>query len=339
MTTIQNRQILLAKRPAGMPTEENFSFVETAVPKLQAGQLLVNTLYLSVDPYMRGRMNDRKTYVPPYALNEMITGGVVGQVEESLAEGFVPGDIVLGNFGWALYNVAAAASVKKVNPDLAPISTALGVLGMPGLTAYYGLLDIGQPKEGETVVVSGAAGAVGMLVGQIAKIKGARAVGIAGSDEKINYLVEELGFDAAVNYKKGDLRQQLKEACPSGVDIYFDNVGGTVSDAVLSLINKGTRIPLCGRISLYNLEQADIGPRIQTQLLINSALMQGFIVSNYAEQAEEGLNQMAQWLKEGKINYTETITEGFDNIPKAFLGLFCGENTGKQLIKIADPAR
>lgn len=339
MTTQQNRQIVLAKRPAGLPTSETFRFEDTAVPMPQEGQLLIKSLYVSVDPYMRGRMNDRKSYVPPYAIDEVITGGIVGQVEESRAAGFVAGDIVLGNLGWSLFNVADASRVKKVDPELAPISTALGVLGMPGLTAYFGLLDIGKPKEGETVVVSGAAGAVGMLVGQIARIKGAHAVGIAGSAEKVRYLVEELDFDAAVNYKDGDLRQQLQQACPNGVDVYFDNVGGTVSDAVLSLINKGARIPLCGQIALYNLEQADIGPRIQSQLLINSALMQGFIVGNYAEQADVGISQLAQWLKAGKIKYTETVTDGFDNIPKAFLGLFSGENTGKQLVKIADPAQ
>ncbi|MGE5702050.1 MAG: NADP-dependent oxidoreductase [Clostridia bacterium] len=336
MTSKKNRQILLVKRPVGMPTEEHFSFVDAPIPQPEAGQILIKTRYISVDPYMRGRMNDTKSYVPPYALNEVITGGVVGEVIESRAPEYEAGDMVLGNLGWQLYSAVDSNRVKKINPDVAPVTTALGVLGMPGLTAYFGLLDIGQPKEGETVVISGAAGAVGMLVGQIAKIKGARVVGIAGSEEKLRFLRDELGFDAAVSYKTANLKQQLAEACPNGVDVYFDNVGGEVSDAVLSLINKGARIPLCGQIALYNLEKKDIGPRMQTQLLINSALMKGFIVADYASRAEEGITQLAQWLKEGKIKYAENIVEGFENTPKAFLGLFSGENTGKQLVKVTE---
>jgi NADPH:quinone reductase len=247
------------------------------------------------------------------------------------------GDFVIGNLGWQKYNAVSDASVRKLDPSIAPLTANLGVLGMTGLTAYFGLLDIGNPQEGETVVVSGAAGAVGTIVGQIAKIKGARVVGIAGSDEKISYLKDGLGFDEAINYKTDDVYKALKNACPDGVDIYFDNVGGEISDHVLRQINKGARIAICGQIALYNLEKMDVGPRIQSQLLINSALMKGFIVSDYAAHFEEGAVQLAKWLKEGKLSYSENIVEGFENTVDAFLGLFSGENTGKQLVKVAEP--
>jgi len=332
-----NQQIILVSRPKGMPTDENFAIVETPIPQPKEGEVLIQTLYLSVDPYMRGRMSDRKSYVPPYELNGVVGGGAVGRVLQSKSPSYREGDIVLGNYGWQRYAVASADQLQKVNPELAPITTALGVLGMPGLTAYFGLLDIGQPKEGETVVVSGAAGAVGMTVGQIAKIKGCRVVGIAGSDEKTAYLVQELGFDAAINYKTTtDLREDLKAACPNGVDIYFDNVGGTISDAVMTMLNYQARIPLCGQIALYNLEKPDVGPRMQTQLLITSSLMKGFIVRDYASRFEEGISQLAQWVREGRLKYKENIVEGFENTIKAFLGLFTGENLGKQLVKVAD---
>jgi len=332
-----NQQIILVSRPKGMPTDENFAIVETPIPQPKEGEVLIQTLYLSVDPYMRGRMSDRKSYVPPYELNGVVGGGAVGRVLQSKSPSYREGDIVLGNYGWQRYAVASADQLQKVNPELAPITTALGVLGMPGLTAYFGLLDIGQPKEGETVVVSGAAGAVGMTVGQIAKIKGCRVVGIAGSDEKTAYLVQELGFDAAINYKTTtNLREDLKAACPNGVDIYFDNVGGTISDAVMTMLNYQARIPLCGQIALYNLEKPDVGPRMQTQLLITSSLMKGFIVRDYASRFEEGISQLAQWVREGRLKYKENIVEGFENTIKAFLGLFTGENLGKQLVKVAD---
>jgi NADPH-dependent curcumin reductase CurA len=332
-----NKQIILASRPKGMPAEDNYRFVETALPEVNEGQVLVRTLYLSVDPYMRGRMNEGKSYVPPYKLEEVISGGAVGQVEESRHENLKAGDFVSGQWGWQQYTVADGAKVIKIDPGRAPLTTAIGVLGMTGLTAYFGLLDIGKPQSGETVVVSGAAGAVGMVVGQIAKIYGCRVVGIAGSDEKISYLKDELGFDEGVNYKNDAIPKALANACPNGVDIYFDNVGGSVSDAVMQLINKGARIPLCGQISLYNQEQPDTGLRVQTQLLINSALMQGFIVGNYAPRFQEGVSQLAQWVATNQIRYTETVVEGFENTPKAFLGLFTGENTGKALVKVSEP--
>jgi NADPH-dependent curcumin reductase CurA len=332
-----NKQIILVSRPKGMPTIENYRFVETTLPEVNESQVRVRTLYLSVDPYMRGRMNEGKSYVPPFKLEEVIAGGAVGQVEESRHENFKAGDFVSGQWGWQQYTVTDGAKLFKIDPDRAPLTAALGVLGMTGLTAYFGLLDIGKPQSGETVVVSGAAGAVGMVVGQIAKIYGCRVVGIAGSDEKISYLKAELGFDECVNYKKSGLPKALADACPKGVDIYFDNVGGSVSDVVMQLINKGARIPLCGQISLYNQEKPDTGPRVQNQLLINSALMQGFIVGNYAPRFQEGVSQLAQWLAAKQIRYTETVIAGFENTPKAFLGLFSGENTGKALVKVSDP--
>jgi len=330
-----NKEIQFASRPAGMPTLDNFKIVDAAVPQLNDGEVFVRTLYISVDPYLRGRMREGKSYVPPFEVGQVIQSGVIGKVVESRAPEFKQGDLVTGMLGWRLYNLAKAPELRKIDPRLAPVTTALGVLGMPGLTAYFGLLDIGQPKEGETVVVSGAAGAVGMTVCQVAKIQGARAVGIAGSDEKNQYLREELGVDAAVNYKEAHMRKALKEACPQGIDVYFDNVGGEVSDAVLPLLNHGARIVICGQISLYNLDQPDVGPRPQPALLVNSALMKGFIIIDYAARFAEGVMQLAQWLTAGKLKYAETIVEGFENTPNAFIGLFSGENLGKQIVKVA----
>ncbi|MFC7441994.1 NADP-dependent oxidoreductase [Laceyella putida] len=334
-----NQQILLVQRPQGMPTEADFKWEDIPVPQPADGEVLIKTLYLSVDPYMRGRMSDRKSYVPPYELNQPITGGVVGEVIESKATGLSQGDIVVGMLDWKKFQTASAKQVKKIDPTVAPMTTALGILGMTGLTAYFGLLDIGQPKAGETVVISGAAGAVGMVVGQIAKIKGCRVVGIAGSEKKNEYLINQLGFDAAINYKTTpNLVKALKETCPNGVDVYFDNVGGEISDAVLSLLNPFARIPICGQISLYNLENANVGPRIQPLLLVNKALMKGFIVSDYAERFGEGYRQLAEWLQAGKLQYEENIVDGFENTIQAFLGLFTGENLGKQLVKVAEPS-
>ena len=336
-----NRKILLVSRPTGVPTLDNFEIADAEMPQPGEGEVLVRTLYLSVDPYMRGRMNDRKTYVEPFALNEVVTGGVVGEVVESRAEGLTPGDIVTGLLGWQLYQTARAdprnpTAIRKVNPAVAPVTTALGVLGMPGLTAYFGLLDIGRPKEGETVIVSGAAGAVGSAVCQIAKFKGCCVVGVAGSDEKCDYLTRELGADVAINYKTaGDLNDAVREACPAGVDVYFDNVGGAVSDAAMWLINSRARVVICGQISMYNSERWETGPRVQPLLLIKSALMQGFIVSDYVARFGEGLAQLGQRVAAGKLKYAETIVEGFENAPRAFLGLFAGENLGKQLVKVA----
>jgi len=331
-----NRQVLLVKRPIGVPDPGCFKMVTSFVPELAAGQVLLRTRFLSVDPYMRGRMNDGKSYIAPFQLNEVLNGGAVGEVVESQSDSFEKGDVVVGNLGWQEFSVAEESDVRKIVPGIAPVSTALGVLGMPGLTAYFGLLEIGQPRPNETVVVSGAAGAVGTIAGQIAGIHGCRVIGIAGSDRKTRYLVEELGFDVAINYRTvPDLKQSLEKACPNGVDVYFDNVGGTISDAVLSRINNHARIPLCGQISLYNSESIPTGPRIQPQLLSRSARMEGFLVSNYAARFDEGRHQLAQWLAEHKLVYTEDIIEGLENAPKAFIGLFAGDNLGKQIVKVS----
>jgi len=332
---MQNKEILFARRPTGMPTLDTFKIVETDVPQLKDGEVLVRSLYLSVDPYLRGRMREGKSYVAPFKLGEVISSGAVGEVTESRSPGFEPGDIVSGMLGWRLYNAAKAAELIKVDPRLAPVTMALGMLGIPGLTAYFGLLDIGQPKEGETVVVSGAAGAVGMTVLQLAKIKGCRVVGIAGSEEKNRYLLEELGADAAINYKTADMRPALQQACPKGVDVYFDNVGGEISDAVMPLIKQGARIVICGLISLYCLDKADVGPRPQGYLLVNRAVMRGFIITDYFARFPEGIKQLGQWLAEGKLKYAESVVEGFENTPNAFIGLFTGENLGKQIVKVS----
>jgi NADPH:quinone reductase len=331
---MQNKEIRLASRPAGLPALENFQFADTEVPEPAAGEVLVRLLYISVDPYLRGRMREGKSYVAPFELGQVIQSGAVGEVIESNSEKFQQGDVVSGNFGWRLYDVAKADGLMKVIPGVSP-TTALGVLGMPGLTAYFGLLDVGQPKEGETVVVSGAAGAVGMTVCQVAKIKGCRVVGIAGSDEKNEYLRRELGVAATINYKTaGNMFEALKEACPKGVDIYFDNVGGDVSDAVLPLLANGARVVICGQISMYNSAKPDIGLRPQPFILVNSALMKGFIITQYMNRFAEGVTQLAQWFMSGKLKHAETIAEGFENTPKAFIGLFSGENLGKQIVKI-----
>jgi NADPH-dependent curcumin reductase CurA len=332
-----NRKILLASRPKGMPDESNFSMTQDRMPNIKDGEVLIKTLYLSVDPYMRGRMSDAKSYAQPYKVGEPFVGGIVGKVVESNNEKYEVGGYIEGRLDWAEYNVSDGSNIRRLNRDQAPVSTSLHVLGMPGLTAYFGLLHIGQPTEGETVVVSGASGAVGTIVGQIAKLNGCRVVGIAGGEDKCAFLTNELGFDAAINYKTTpSLREALKEACPNGVDVYFDNVGGEVSDAVLTLINFQARIVICGQISQYNLEKPEMGPRVAGQLLTKSALMKGFIVSDYAQHNKEGLTQLTQWMQEGKLQYRENIVEGFENAVDAFLGLFRGDNIGKQLVKVAD---
>jgi NADPH-dependent curcumin reductase CurA len=335
---MQNKEIRFQSRPTGMPTLDNFSIVDSDAPQPADGEVLVRTLFISVDPYLRGRMREGKSYVAPFEVGQVIESGAIGEVVESRSPKFQVGDVVTGMFGWRLYNVAKADGLMKVMvPPSVPISTALGVLGMPGLTAYFGLLDICQPKAGETVVVSGAAGAVGMTVCQIAKIKGCRTVGIAGSDDKNKYLRDELGVDATINYKDlGAMRSALKEACPDGVDVYFDNVGGEVSDVVLPLIKHGARISICGQISLYNLDKLDVGPRPQPFLLVNSALMKGFIITEYAARFGEGVMQLAQWVAAGKLKSVESVVEGFENTPQAFIGLFSGENLGKQIVKVAE---
>lgn len=330
------KQILLKNRPIGTPTHSNFDVVEVPVAQPETGEVLIKTIYISVDPYLRGRMNDAKSYIPPFKLNEVITSGVIGQVVESKSSLFKKGDVILGSLGWQEYTIANEKSVRKIDHTLAPASSYLSVLGMTGLTAYFGLLDIGKPQAGETVVISGAAGAVGSIVGQIAKIKGAHVVGIAGSDEKVKFLLEDLDFDEAINYKTQDVKQALKDACPNGIDIYFENVGGEISDAVFPLLNNFARIPVCGAISTYNNEQLDVGPRVQGYLIKTSSLMQGFTIGNYASRYSEGAKDLATWLQQGKLKYEETITEGFDQTIDAFLALFEGANTGKSLVKVSN---
>jgi hypothetical protein len=307
------------------------------MPAPAEGEVLLQGLYLSVDPYMRGRMRDAASYAAPMALGEVMTGGVAARVVESKSPKFKPGDIAAGQLGWQSYAVAAAAELRKVDPRLAPISTALGVLGMPGLTAYFGLLDLCDPKEGETLLVNGAAGAVGSLVGQIGKIRGCRVVGVAGSDEKVRHVVEDLGFDAAFNYKTAEkYSSKYRELCPDGIDCYFDNVGGPLTDAVFPQLNIGARISICGQISQYNNEQVETEPRWLFHLIVKRAKVQGFLVFDYASRYTEGLAQLAEWLRKGKIQYRETIADGLENAPGAFLAMMRGANIGKQLVKLAD---
>lgn len=331
MTT---QQIVLASRPTGLPVNDDFRMEDAQIPEIKDGEILLKGMFYSVDPYMRGRMNDAKSYAPPFEIDKPIYGSVVAKVVESKSGQFNPGDVVIGKFPWQKEFIATEKEARKIDTSIAPASSYLGVLGMTGLTAYFGLMHIGKPKAGETVVVSGAAGAVGMVVGQIAKIHGCHVVGIAGTDEKTKLLTTEFGFDEAINYKTTpDMTKAIAAACPKGVDVYFDNVGGEISDAVIKNINFHARIALCGQISLYNSTETPMGPRLQPMLLTRSVLMQGFIVGNFQDKFPEGIQHLAQWLKEGKIKGTETIVHGFENLPEALLGLFKGENTGKMIVE------
>jgi hypothetical protein len=335
-----NRRIVLKRRPVGAPTPEDFELVEAPVEAPRDGQVLTRTIYLSLDPYMRGRMEGSgRSYATPVALGQVMVGGTVGEIVESRHPGFAPGDLVLGYDGWQSYAVSSGAGMRKLDPAVAPISTALGVLGMPGMTAYVGLLDIGRPQAGETVVVSAASGAVGAVVGQIARIKGCRVVGIAGAEAKCRYVVDELGFDACVSHLAADLATQLQKACPSGIDVYFENVGGAVLDAVLTLINVNARIPLCGLISQYNVTQAPAGPNLRA-LLVNRALLKGFIISDHMDRLPDFLRDASQWMREGRLKYREDVVDGLENAPRAFIGLLEGRNFGKLLVRVgADPTR
>jgi NADPH-dependent curcumin reductase CurA len=329
-----NRQIVLKTKPVGMPGSENFSIIEAPEPVLQQGELLVKTKFISVDPYMRGRMGTSASNLPQFEIGKPLEGAVLAEVIESRDPGFRQGEMVKGTFLWQELQVVKADQATRINTEIPNLSDHLGILGLTGLTAYFGLQDIGKPVEGETVVVSGAAGAVGSVAGQIAKIKGCRVVGIAGSDDKVILLKDELHFDAAFNYHRVGLGNALKVECPHGVDLYFDNVGGEISDMVLQHINKGARIMICGQISQYNNTEPSVGPRIQPLLLTKSALMQGFSARNYALQFDKGLEELTTWLKEGKLISRQTIIKGFENLPMAFIGLFQGKNTGKCLVEI-----
>jgi len=331
-----NRQFILASRPEGMLEESNFRMVENPVPTISDGEMLVRALYLSVDPYMRGRLNAAKSYAPSVDIGQVMVGGGVAEVLESKHAQFHTGDIVNLPMGWQEYAVSNGAGVRKVDPSAAPVSTAVGVLGMPGLTAYFGLLDVCGVKAGDTVIVSGAAGAVGATVGQIAKIKGARAVGIAGGKKKIDYLRNECGFDAALDYKNtSDYAAALRELCPNRVDVYFDNVGGPISDAVLGHLNTFARIAICGQISLANDATPAQGPRMYRQLLVARARLQGFLVFDFESRYPEGLANLTDWVRSGEIKYREDVIEGFENMPKALIGLFTGDNIGKRVVKVA----
>lgn len=329
-----NRQVVLATRPVGMPCEKDFRIVEQDLAGTAEGQVLIRTHYTSVDPYLRGIMREGPNYIGSIAPGDVVTAGSVGQVIESRHPGFQEGDYVLGMWGWQLHAHTDGAHLTRVDPTLAPISTALGVLGMPGLTAYFGLLDLGEPKQGETVLVSGAAGAVGSIVGQIAKIRGCRVVGVAGSDAKVRHLLDDLGFDGAFNYRSTPAPLgRLRELCPDGIDVYFDNTGGPVTDAALLHINSFARIVLCGQIAQYNELAMPQGPRLLFQLIVKQARMQGFLVFQFKDRYPEGIAQMATWIRDGRLKYREDLLEGIENTPKAFIGLFTGENTGKRLVK------
>ena len=339
MTETQNRRILLASRPNGEPTLENFKLDTAPVPAPGDGEVLTKTLWLSLDPYMRGRMNAGKSYAKPVEVGDAMEGGTVGEVVASNSDRFRPGDIVLGHGGWQEYAVQDGQALRKVDPDAAPIQTAVGVLGMPGMTAYSGLLTSGDPKPGETLAVAAATGPVGATVGQIAKIRGLRSVGIAGGPEKCRFLLEELGFDAAVDHRAPDLKDRLKEACPNGIDIYFENVGGAVWTAVFPLLNDFARVPVCGRIAHYNDTELPPGPDRTPQLmgavLTKRLRIQGFIVTDYAAQARDFARDVGGWLKEGRIKHREDVVEGLENAPDAFMGLLKGRNFGKLLVRVS----
>ena len=331
------REIHLKSRPTGMPTADNFELVETPIPQPDPGQFLVRNVWMSVDPYMRGRMMDRQSYVPPFAVGGALDGGSVGEVVVSRHDGFQPGDYVCGfaNGGWREYWVSDGAMIQKVDPKLAPLQLYLGVLGMPGLTAYTSLLRIGEPKPGETVFVSAAAGAVGSVVCQIAKIKGCRVVGSVGSDDKVRWLTDVAGIDAGVNYRTaGNLLDAVRRACPDGIDIYYENVGGEHLEVALELMKKHGRLIMCGMISAYNAVEPPPGPRNLIYVIGKSLKMQGFIVSDFLDMVPAFFTDMGRWLAEGKIKGQETVVEGIEKAPQAFLGLFKGDNIGKMLVRL-----
>ncbi|RRS10477.1 NADP-dependent oxidoreductase [Pseudoalteromonas sp. J010] len=334
-----NRRITLASRPHGAPTQENFNYEEAQIPTLKEGEVLLRTVFLSLDPYMRGRMSDAKSYADPVAIGEVMVGGTVCRVEKSNNPKFTQGDWVLAMSGWQDYSVSDGTGLLKLDSNLPNPSYSLGVLGMPGLTAYMGLLDIGQPKAGETVVVAAATGAVGSLVGQIAKLQGCKVIGIAGGEEKCRYAESELGFDRCLDHRSDDLAEQLAQACPSGIDVYFENVGGKVFDAVLPLLNPSARIPLCGLISQYNATDLPSGPDrlslLMATLLIKRIKMQGFIVfDDYGHRFDEFSEAMLPWLQDGKIKYREHLIDGMANAVEAFIGLLEGKNFGKLVVRL-----
>src|SRR5690554_5693613 len=335
VTMKTTKTINLKNRPVGKPTLSDFEFTTSEIPALQDGEVLLSTRYVSVDPYLRGRMSDAPSYIAPFELNKPMASGLIAEVIESKSSQFKKGDYVSGMLQWQETQVAKADGLLKVDSDKAPLSAYLGILGMTGLTAYLGLTEIGKPKKGETLLVSGAAGAVGSVVGQIGKILGLRVVGIAGTDEKVDMLKSEFGFDAGINYNTTDnMVKAISNACPDGVDVYFDNVGGEISEAVLFNINKFSRTVNCGAIAVYNDTELPKSISVQPFLVKNSSSMQGFVIFDYADKHPQGIKQLAEWLQQDKLHYTETIREGFDNIPQAFMDLFEGKNKGKMVVKV-----
>lgn len=335
----RKQQYTLVERPVGMPDETHLKLEEAEMPTAGDGEVLLKTRYLSLDPYMRGRMNDSASYATPVALGDVMTGEAVSEVLESNHPDLSPGDMVIGRTGWQTHSVATPDTLYRIDPDLAPPSAWLGVIGMPGFTAYVGLREFGQPRAGETVVVSAASGAVGQVVGQIAKMKGCRVVGVAGAEDKCDYVVSEYGFDACVNYKDEDFEEQLAAACPDGIDVYFENVGGKVFEAVMTLINDFARIPVCGRIAHYNQTRLPEGPDrlipFMGQILIKRLMFRGFIQSDHHELLPDFRRDMGQWLRKGKVKYREDVVEGFENTLSAFQGLLQGNNRGKLVIRVS----
>ena len=334
MTGSVNRQILLKSRPEGAPTLDNFEVTETPTPEPGDGEVLMRTIYLSLDPYMRGRMNATKSYATPATLGQPMVGGTVGEIVSSRNPEFSVGDLVLGNGGWQEYALSDGAGLRKLDPKAAPVSTALGVLGMPGMTAYVGLLEIGQPKPGETVVVAAASGAVGSVVGQIAKIKGCKAVGIAGGTEKCRFVTRELGFDACLDHHARDFADQLQATCPKGIDVYFENVGGAVQQTVWPLLNDFARVPVCGLIAQYNLTTPMPGPDMFS-VLRKRLLLRGFIVFDFAAREGDFLRDVGEWVRTGRVKYREDTVDGLENAPASFLGMLQGKNFGKMLVRVA----
>ncbi|HYM42940.1 MAG TPA: NADP-dependent oxidoreductase [Steroidobacteraceae bacterium] len=339
MSDTVNRRIVLARRPQGEPAAEDFRLEEVAAPSPAAGEVLLRTRYLSLDPYMRGRMSDAPSYVAPVAIGAPMAGQTVSVVEASNNPAFAVGELVVANVGWQDYGVSAGRDLLRIDRSLTHPSYALGVLGMPGLTAYVGLLDIGQPRAGETVVVGAATGAVGSVVGQIARLKGCRVVGVAGGAEKCDYAVGTLGFDACIDHRSADLAQRLAAACPKGVDVYFESVGGAVLYAVAPLLNVGARVPLCGLIAWYNLEKLPAGvdrtPALLSSVLRRRIRIQGFIVFDHNDRYPAFREDMQGWLREGRIRYREEVIEGLENAPRGLMGLLHGANFGKLIVRVS----
>jgi NADPH-dependent curcumin reductase CurA len=338
MTEILNRRIVLASRPDGVPKRADFRLETMPVAQPRDGEVLLRTVWLSLDPYMRGRMSTAKSYAKPVEIGEVMVGGTVSEVVASRHPGFQVGDMVVSSAGWQEYAISDTTGLRKLDPGSAPLSTALGVLGMPGMTAYTGLLTIGRPKPGETLVVAAAAGPVGSAVGQIGRIKGCRAVGIAGGAEKCRYLQDELGFDAAVDHRSPDMPDRLREACPDGIDIYFENVGGAVWDAVFPLLNPFARVPVCGLVAQYNATSAPEGPdrsaALMRTILTKRLTLQGFLVGDFASQRPDFAREVSGWLRDGRIKHREDVVEGLEQAPEAFIGMLKGRNFGKMLVKL-----